>query len=48
MLNNVKAQNHLSVLNEVASPPLPKRLPVACQRQHTFQMSQLGNNGVSL
>lgn len=46
MFNNVKAQNHLRVLNEI--PPLPQRLPVACQRQHTFQMSQLGNSRVSL
>jgi len=48
MFNNVKTQNHLRALNEVPSPPLPKSLTVACQRQHTFQMRQLANSGVSL
>lgn len=48
MFNNVKARNRLRALNEAPSPALPKRLPVACQRQRTSQMSRPGNRGVSL
>lgn len=39
MFNNVKAQNPLRLLNEIPLTPLPERMLVACQRQHTFQMS---------